>query len=79
MQFVEPNTYIADEGKVFQRIFDGFNEIEPYGNFSNLTLGNILMDSDGFKLDSPIPDKIEYYKEVEYVTEDLEEPTSADN
>lgn len=76
MQFVEPNKYIADEGKTFIRVFDGFNEINPpIGNFFNLTLGKILKDSKGNTLKNPIQDKIEYYKEIDYVNEDFEKPS----
>lgn len=70
MQLVE-NKYIADKGKVFQRISDGFNDLEtPIGYFSELILGQILFDKDGNKLLSPIPDKVEYYEEIELPKDD---------
>lgn len=61
----ENNIYFADEGKIFQRIYDGFKKIVPQGQFSTLQLGKILVDSDGNKLKTPIEDKIQYYEEVE--------------
>lgn len=78
--------YTADEGKVFQRIHNGFTAIEqPYIVGTSLILGEILIDSYGNKLDEPIPDKIEYYEEIdapvqeepqaEESTEQTEEPT----
>lgn len=57
--------YIAAEGKVFQRIYNGFNEIKTptvYG--SELFLGKILVDGEGKLLEEPIDDKIEYYQEI---------------
>lgn len=61
-----PKHYIAAEGKVFQRIFDGFNEIKnPQTLGSELILGNIIIDSNGELLPSPIEDKIQYYTEVD--------------
>lgn len=58
--------YIADEGKVFQRIHNGFTAIEqPYIVGTALILGQILIDSYGNKLDEPIDDKIEYYEEID--------------
>lgn len=73
MKQITEKTYIADEGKVFQRTFDGFNKINPpIGYFSNLTLGEILVDSQGNKLETPIPDKIQYYEEIELPTNDLD-------
>lgn len=78
MKQISEKTYIADEGKVFQRTFDGFNKIEPpVGYFSNLTLGEILIDSDGNKLKNTIPDKIQYYEEVE-LPNDLDNQESAE-
>lgn len=81
MKQISEKTYIADEGKVFQRTFDGFNKIEPpIGYFSNLTLGEILVDSDGNKLKNPIPDKIQYYEEVELSNDlDNQESTETNN
>ena len=74
MQFIEPNTYIADEGKVFQRINNGFNPLDPpIGYFTNLTLGQILVDGDGNPLETPIPDKIEYYEEIEMPSPEIPE------
>ena len=62
----ENGVYIADEGKAFQRVYDGFKKLDtPQGYFFNLILGNILIDSNGNKLVIPIPDKIQYYEEVE--------------
>lgn len=66
--------YVAEEGKVFQRIFDGFNNIEnPYIVGTNLIMGMILVDSNGNKLATPIEDKIEYYKEIDIPEEDVNE------
>lgn len=63
----ENNVYIADEGKAFQRIYDGFKKLDvPQGYFFSLILGDILIDSNGNKLKIPIPDKIQYYEEVEF-------------
>lgn len=63
----ENNVYIADEGKAFQRIYDGFEKLDvPQGYFFSLILGDILIDSNGNKLKIPIPDKIQYYEEVEF-------------
>lgn len=58
--------YIADEGKIFQRISNGFADIEePYIVGNELILGQILINNRGEKLEHPIDDKIEYYAEVE--------------
>lgn len=58
--------YIADEGKVFQRIHNGFTAIEqPYIVGTALILRQILIDSYGNKLEEPIDDKIEYYEEID--------------
>jgi hypothetical protein len=66
----ENGIYIADEGKVFQRTYDGFKKLNPpIGYFNTLKLGKILTDSNGNLLDTPIDDKIQYYEEIEY-TED---------
>ena len=64
----ENEIYIANEGKAFQRTYDGFKKLNPpIGYFKTLKLGKILTDSDGNLLDNPIDDKIQYYEEVEYV------------
>lgn len=69
----ENGIYIADEGKVFQRTYDGFKKLNPpIGYFSTLKLGKILTDSDGNLLDTPINDKIQYYEEVEYIEDNPE-------
>lgn len=69
----ENGIYIADEGKVFQRTYDGFKKLNPpIGYFNNLKLGKILTDSDGNLLDNPIDDKIQYYEEVEYIEDNPE-------
>lgn len=61
-----PKHYIAAEGKVFQRIFDGFNKIKnPQILGNELILGNIILNTNGEMLLSPIEDKIEYYIEVD--------------
>lgn len=61
-----PKYYIADEGKCFRRIHNGFTAIEnPYIVGTALILGQILIDDKGMKLDEPIDDKIEYYEEVD--------------
>lgn len=63
--------YTADEGKVFQRIHNGFTTIEkPYIVGSMLILGQILIDAEGNKLASPIDDKIEYYEEIDAPVEE---------
>ena len=57
--------YIAEDGKVFQRINNGFNELkEPVILGSEIILGNIIVDADGNLLQEPIEDKIEYYVEI---------------
>lgn len=69
----ENGIYIADEGKVFQRTYDGFKKLNPpIGYFNTLKLGKILTDSDGNLLDTPIDDKIQYYEEVEYIEDNPE-------
>ena len=69
----ENGIYIADEGKVFQRTYDGFKKLNPpIGYFKTLKLGKILTDSDGNLLDTPIDDKIQYYEEVEYIEDNPE-------
>lgn len=65
MKFIEPNFYIADKGKAFKRVYNGFKKIEDSNFYPNLKLGHILVDAKGDKLDTPIPDKIQYYEEVE--------------
>ena len=58
--------YIASEGKVFQRISNGFNKLaEPIVLGNELFLGNIILDAEGKMLEKPIEDKIEFYEEVE--------------
>lgn len=65
------NHYIAADGKVFQRVFNGFEEIKtPTICGSELFLGKILIDAKGNKLADPIDDKIEYYVEVDKPTEE---------
>lgn len=62
--------YYADEGKVFKRIYDGFNPIEPpTGEYYSLKLGQILVDSEGNPLQEPIPDLITYYEETDVETD----------
>lgn len=69
-----PKHYIADEGKIFQRISNGFTNIEtPYVVGTELTLGEILIDQNGNKLESPIEDRIEYYNEIDLPKEDVKE------
>lgn len=64
----ENGIYIADEGKVFQRTYNGFEVLNPpLGFFKTLKLGQILVDSNGNILENPIEDKIQYYEEIEYV------------
>jgi len=60
-----PKHYIADEGMVFQRISNGFTELEnPMTVGSQLYLGKILIDSKGNTLDELIDDSIEFYTEI---------------
>lgn len=74
MKQISKKKYLADEGKVFQRIFDGFNDINPpQGYFTNLTLGKILVDSNGNELETPILDDIDYYEEIELPHEEVTE------
>lgn len=62
--------YYADEDKVFKRIYDGFNPIEPpTGEYYSLKLGQILVDSEGNPLQEPIPDLITYYEETDVETD----------
>lgn len=69
----ENGIYIADEGKVFQRTYDGFKKLNPpIGYFNTLKLGKILTDSDGNLLENPIDDKIQYYEEIEYIEDNPE-------
>ena len=69
-----PKHYIADEGKIFQRISNGFTNIEtPYAVGTELMLGEILIDQNGNKLESPIEDRIEYYNEIDLPKEDVKE------
>lgn len=68
--------YTADEGKVFQRIHNGFTTIEkPYIIGTVITLGQILIDAEGKKLESPIDDKIEYYEEIDAPIEETTDET----
>lgn len=68
--------YTADEGKVFQRIHNGFTTIEkPYIVGTVITLGQILIDAEGKKLESPIDDKIEYYEEIDAPIEETTDET----
>lgn len=68
--------YTADEGKVFQRIHNGFTTIEkPYIVGTALILGQILIDDKGNKLAAPIDDKIEYYQEIDAPIEETTEET----
>jgi hypothetical protein len=69
-----PKHYIADEGKIFQRISNGFTNIEnPYPVGSELILGEILIDQNGNKLEAPIEDRIEYYEEIDLPKEEVKE------
>lgn len=71
-----PKKYTADEGKVFQRIHNGFTIIEkPYVAGAVLILGQILVDAEGNKLAAPIDDKIEYYQEIDAPIEETTEET----
>ena len=57
--------YIADEGKIFVRKFDGIEDIErPYPVGKDVYLGSINFDRVGNRLIPAIEDKIEYYEEV---------------
>lgn len=68
--------YTADEGKVFQRIHNGFTTIEkPYIVGTTIILGQILIDAEGKKLESPIDDKIEYYEEIDAPIEETTDET----
>lgn len=63
--------FIADEGKIFRRVFNGFSEIEnPYTAGTELILGEILIDDKGRKLNPAIEDKIEYYDEIDIPVEE---------
>lgn len=69
-----PKHFIADEGKVFQRIYDGFAAIEnPYIVGSELIIGKILVDHEGKKLSEPIDDDIHYYEEIVAPVEENDE------
>lgn len=71
-----PKKYTADEGKVFQRIHNGFTTIEnPYIVGTVLILGQILVDAEGNKLEASIDDKIEYYQEIDAPIEETTEET----
>lgn len=68
--------YTADEGKIFQRIHNGFTTIEkPYIVGTTIILGQILIDAEGNKLAAPIDDKIEYYQEIDAPIEETTEET----
>lgn len=61
-----PKRFIADEGKVFQRIYNGFSAIdEPYIVGNELILGKILVDAEGKNLATTIDDDIHYYEEID--------------
>lgn len=65
------NHYIADEGKVFKRIHNGFAELEePMILGNELYLGDIIVDNNGKRLRRPIPDSIEYYTEIDIPVEE---------
>lgn len=69
-----PKHYIANEGKIFQRVSNGFTNIEiPYVVGTELMLGEILIDQNGNKLESPIEDRIEYYEEIDLPKEEVKE------
>ena len=58
--------FTASEGKVFKRIHDGFQSIENGIVLGDtIILGEILVNSFGEKLETPIEDKIEYYTEID--------------
>lgn len=58
--------FIADNGKVFQRVYNGFTAIaEPYIVGEELILGEILVDAEGNALATPINDDIHYYEEID--------------
>ena len=60
-----PKKFTADEGKIFQRIHNGFTNIEePYIVGTTLILGKILVNEEGKELADPIDDLIEYYEEI---------------
>lgn len=60
-----PKHFIADNGNVFRRINNGFEEIEnPMVLGKEIILGQILVDKDGNMLAEPIDDNIEYYDEI---------------
>lgn len=66
-----PKHFICDEGKTFQRIHNGFTEIEnPYIVGTEIKLGKILIDETGKELEDPINDLIEYYEEIELPEEE---------
>lgn len=73
---INTKMYTADEGKVFQRIHNGFTTIEkPYIVGTTIILGQILIDAEGKKLAAPIDDKIEYYEEIDAPIEETTEET----
>ena len=61
-----PKHFIANEGKVFQRVYNGFSAIdEPYIVGNELILGEILVDAEGKNLSTVIDDDIHYYEEID--------------
>lgn len=75
-----PNHFIADEGKVFQRVYNGFTVIEkPYVVGSELIIGKILIDNEGNKLDEPIDDDIHYYEEINAPEPEINEEIVEEN
>lgn len=61
-----PKKFTADEGKIFQRIYNGFTNIEePYIVGTTLILGKILVNEEGKELADPTDDLIEYYEEID--------------
>ena len=71
--------FIADNNKVFQRIFNGFTAInEPYIVGEELFLGMIMVDELGNPLNTQIPDSIYYYEEIDK-PEKKERNEKADN
>lgn len=75
-----PSHFIADEGKVFQRVYNGFTAIEkPYVVGSELIIGKILVDNEGNKLDEPIADDIHYYEEINAPEPEISEEVVEEN
>ena len=74
-----PNHFIADEGKVFQRVYNGFVAIQkPYVVGSELIIGKILVDNTGNSLGEPIDDDIHYYEEVDAPKNDENEASQVE-